>query len=149
VWSWVDRDCAAISIPAGETKNEDALTISLKGTSLAPVREWMLKQFRNREKIVFDSTNYRTEWAKAVAAAGCGTLVKRCRRGFRIHDLRASAAFNLLDAGVPESTVMKIGGWKTRAMLDRYAQLTTNRADAAMEAAGEYVQRLADRAAAK
>jgi hypothetical protein len=34
--------------------------------------------------------------------------------------LRCSAAINLVDAGVPEDIVMKIGGWKTKAMFSRY-----------------------------
>jgi integrase len=150
-WAWVDKDCTAIMIPVGVTKNDEALTLSLKGKFLAPVREWMQKQFRIADKPVFDSACYRTEWAEACAKAGFGTMTKRQRNptGFRIHDCRASAAVNLLDAGVPENIVMRIGGWKTRDMLDRYAKLTTSRAHAAMEASGEYIQKLADKAAAQ
>jgi len=141
-WKWVDKNCTVISVPPGVTKNNEALTISLKGALLAPIREWMLKQFRNPDALVFDSTNFRPEWSKAVARAGFGTWKNRRRTGFRIHDCRASAAINLLDAGVPESTVMQIGGWKNRKMLDRYAKLTGRRAHAAMEAAGNYVHQL-------
>jgi hypothetical protein len=36
------------------------------------------------------------------------------------HDLRRSAARNQRKAGVAESTIMKLGGWKTRSMLLRY-----------------------------
>ncbi len=36
------------------------------------------------------------------------------------HDLRRSGAKSMLDAGVQEDTVMKIGGWKTKSMLTRY-----------------------------
>jgi integrase len=148
-WAWVDKDCTAIMIPVGVTKNDEALTLSLKGPFLAPVREWMKKQIRVADKTVFDSACYRKEWAEACAAAGFGTMTKRQRNptGFRIHDCRASAAVNLLDAGVPENIVMRIGGWKTRAMLDRYAKLTTSRAHTAMETSGEYIQRLADASA--
>jgi hypothetical protein len=38
-----------------------------------------------------------------------------------LHDFRRSAALELRRAGVAESTIMDIGGWKTRAMFDRYA----------------------------
>jgi integrase len=41
--------------------------------------------------------------------------------GKLIHDLRRSAARELRNAGVPESTIMDIGGWKTREMFKRYA----------------------------
>lgn len=37
-----------------------------------------------------------------------------------IHDLRRTAARNMIRAGVPEKQVLLIVGWKTRAMLDRY-----------------------------
>jgi integrase len=149
LWSWVDKDCTTITIPEGVTKNDEPLTLSLKGKFFAPLREWMQKQFRVANKPVFDSTNYRPEWNKACKAAGFGTVTKRRRTGFRIHDCRASAAVNLLDAGISESAVMQIGGWKTRDMLDRYAKLTSARAHAAMEASGDYIQNLADKAAAK
>jgi integrase len=148
-WSWVNKDCTAITIPEGVTKNREPLTLSLRGKFFAPVREWMQKQFRVGNKSVFDSTNHRTEWANACAAAGFGTITKRRRTGFRIHDCRASAAVNLLDSGIPESVVMQIGGWKTRDMLDRYAKLTSARAHAAMETSGDYIQNLADQASAK
>jgi integrase len=39
---------------------------------------------------------------------------------FLIHDLRRTAARNMLRSGVGEKMVMSIVGWKTRAMLDRY-----------------------------
>jgi Phage integrase family len=133
---------------SGVTKNEEALSLSLKGAFLAPVRDWMAARSRT-EAVVFDSTNYRPAWAKACAAAGYGTMKGRKRTGFRIHDCRASAAINLLDAGVPENVVLRIGGWRTRAMLDRYAKLTAARAHAAMELSGDYVQKLADKGVAK
>jgi integrase len=150
-WAWVDKDCTTIAIPEGVTKNDEALTLSLKGKFLAPVREWMQKQCRVPNRPVFDSTSHRTEWARACAKAGFGIMTKRNRNptGFRIHDCRASAAVNLLDARVPENIVMRIGGWKTRDMLDRYAKLTTSRAHEAMETSGDYIQNLADKAAAK
>jgi integrase len=55
----------------------------------------------------------RQTWSNLTTAAGLhGTL---------IHDLRRSGARQLRRAGVPESVVQKIGGWKTAAMFKRYA----------------------------
>ena len=43
------------------------------------------------------------------------------KEGLEVHDLRRSAAKAMRLAGVAESTVMKIGGWKTASMFRRYA----------------------------
>jgi hypothetical protein len=41
--------------------------------------------------------------------------------GLLVHDLRRSGARQLRRAGVPESVVQKMGGWKTSEMFKRYA----------------------------
>ncbi|MGD1214323.1 MAG: site-specific integrase [Terriglobales bacterium] len=56
---------------------------------------------------------FRQAWANLTKAAGL--------EGILIHDLRRSGARQLRRAGVPESVVQKIGGWKTGAMFKRYA----------------------------
>ena len=40
--------------------------------------------------------------------------------GLIIHDIRRSAARNLRRAGVSESVIMRIGGWKTASVFKRY-----------------------------
>lgn len=113
----------------------------LAGSQLKPIADILKLQFRDEEKPVFDHTNYRREWAKAVAKAGFGTWDPKTqtRTGVRIHDCRCSAAINALAAGVAESTVMKLGGWKSRAMLDRYNVQNEDVLKAAMERTSKYV----------
>jgi len=55
--------------------------------------------------------SFQREWDAARKAAGVDRIV---------HDLRRTAARNLRLSGVPESVVMAICGWRTRAMFDRY-----------------------------
>lgn len=67
----------------------------------------------------------RDAWAKLTAAAGVPGLLR--------HDLRRSAAKALRAAGVPESVVMAMGGWKTAAMFRRYAIVSSADQEAAVE----------------
>jgi integrase len=139
-WSMVSKDGSEIEIPATLIKGRSPLTLVLAGPVLEPIAKLLRKSFRY-EGPVFDSTNYRPEWSKACAKAGIGTYDKatRTRTGVRIHDCRCSAAVNLIDAGVPEDIVMKIGGWKTKAMFSRYNVMNTDRVRKAMEQGGAYV----------
>ncbi len=141
-WDMVKSDCTQISLPGKIVKTKEALLIVLAGSLLSPIAAMLRRMFRDPSKPVFDFTNYRPEWNKAVAAAKLGTLDPKTRRrtGVRIHDCRCSAAINLLAAGVDEGLVLKIGGWKTRAMLDRYNVQHAGRIKAAMERGGKFVE---------
>ena len=57
--------------------------------------------------------DFRGTWANACEQAGVPGLL--------FHDLRRTAARNLRRAGVAEGVIMKIGGWRTRSIFERYA----------------------------
>jgi len=62
--------------------------------------------------------SFKTAWRNVCIAAGVPELY--------VHDLRRTAARNLRRAGVAEGVIMKLGGWRTRSVFDRYAIVNTN-----------------------
>jgi hypothetical protein len=131
-----------LTIPGENTKNGRPLPIVLAGAQLEPIGKMLKKMFRHMDQPIFDFKNYRKEWSKAVAKATLGTWDQKTstRTGVRIHDCRCSAAINLLRAGVDEGLVLKIGGWETREMLDRYNVSDPGRIGEAMKRAARFVQ---------
>jgi integrase len=79
---------------------------------------------RNGERIRY----WRRAWTSACIAAGLGQEIRDPATGHLVgkvalrvpHDYRRSAARNLSRAGVPEGVIMKLCGWKTRSVFDRY-----------------------------
>jgi Phage integrase family len=74
---------------------------------------------RGSDKYVFTREDgkpvrdFRGAWTNVCAAAKAHALL--------FHDLWRTAARNLRRAGVAEGVIMKIGGWKSRSLFERYA----------------------------
>lgn len=134
-WPQVDLVRRVIRLEGDQTKNDDARYVPLPAHLVA-----MLGEIEPKEGRVFDTTNLRKEWMTACAACGLGRKIEDKEKpydpryeGLTLHDMRRSAARNLLLAGVPETLIMKIGGWKTRSVFDRYAVANTADLTAAMQ----------------
>lgn len=123
-WTQVDRQEQTIVLESGTTKNDEP-RIAPYGASpeLADVidRAWAEhKRLQGQGTIcpyVFHRNgkpikDMRGAWKSACEAAGCP--------GKLPHDLRRTAARNLVRKGVPEKVVMKITGHETRSVFERY-----------------------------
>lgn len=107
---------ASIRISADETKGGDDREFPFGQAS--ELKTLLLERFRERNGLrVFHRKgrpvgDFRKVWDKACIAAGVP--------GKLVHDLRRTAARDFRRAGVSEGEIMRLAGWKTRSMFDRY-----------------------------
>jgi len=112
-WRDVDMRSRIIRLRAAVSKTADGRSLPLEG----PLWDLFKRRWEGRNmQWVFHRNNrpigdFRKAWLSACKKSGV-------RRIF--HDFRRSTARDMIEAGVPEKTVMEILGHKTRSMLDRY-----------------------------
>lgn len=83
------------------------------------VQRVLTESYKNRKSgriFPHDSSQMRKSFEKAIKQAGLAP--------FRFHDLRHTFASRLAMKGVNDRTLMVLGGWKSSAMLSRYAHLS-------------------------
>jgi integrase len=113
----VDLLAKVIRLDPGTTKNRDGREVSMTQNVYALLSECVSE--KQSDDYVFTWPNgkpvrdFRDTWRKACVAAGVPKLL--------FHDLRRTAARNLRRAGVAEGVIMRIGGWRTRSVFERYA----------------------------
>jgi len=130
----VDIDERIIRLEPGTTKNKEGREV----TMTAAVHELLAQCVAGKsgEDAVFTRANgspvliFRDTWAKATEAAGVSGLL--------FHDLRRTAARNLRRAGIAEGVIMKIGGWRTRSVFERYAIVSQTDISDALEKLQSY-----------
>jgi integrase len=139
----VDFDADVIRLDVGSTKNKEGREVAMTSAVRTLLRE--CANDKQPQEFLFTRENgtpvkdFRKAWQSLCVQAGLGSFVcKSCEitvtstkcqcgsrriayRGLIRHDLRRTAARNLRRAGVPEGVIMKIGGWKTRSVFERYA----------------------------
>jgi integrase len=106
-----------IRLEPGTTKNRDGREVLMTDSVYSLLSA--LAHGKLPTDYVFTRTNgnpvrdFRLTWKNACAHAGVPQLL--------FHDLRRTGARNLRRAGVAEGIIMKIGGWRTRSVFERYA----------------------------
>jgi integrase len=113
----VDLSAKSIRLNPGETKNDEGREVSMTST-LHPLLTACIEGKKPDDFVITRPQGsqvryFRATWNKVTTAAGVPGLL--------FHDLRRTAARALRRAGVAEGVIMKIGGWKTRNVFERYA----------------------------
>lgn len=143
-WEWVDRNEREIRLP--DSKNGEPRTLPLDEENWQLIeRRWQARSYPtpngwvgtsahvfHREGKPIPGTTLGKHWRSACRTAGL--------TGKLFHDLRRTAARDMIRGGAPESFVMKVTGHKTRAMLDRYNIVSTADMKEALRCRREYVE---------
>ncbi len=115
--SQVNLSAGTIRLEPGTTKNEQGREVSMT----LPIKSLLAQCVHGKSS---DDSVFTREHGKPVRDFR-GAWVAACEAakvpGLLFHDLRRTAARNLRRAGVAEGVIMKIGGWKTRSVFERYA----------------------------
>ena len=145
-WRNVDFKVGEIRLDPGTTKNRKGrvfpFTREIRGiletaipkakATVAPENEAVTpmkaKGMPAPAEKVFRQGAFRKTWATANHLAGlpCTVIPKKDGRPRRIkaqrtfHDLRRSAAREMVRQGIPEKHIMALMGWETRSVFDRY-----------------------------
>jgi len=128
-WDQVDMDGSVIRLAAADTKARLPRLFPFK---LAPeLRELIEARYAARDGMyVFHRAGQcigvgalRSAWMTSCLRAGLATKdpeTKKITAHRLVHDLRRTAARDLRQKGISEGVIMKLCGWRTRSMFDRY-----------------------------
>jgi integrase len=114
-WDWLDLGAHTLTVPGECFKNGNPFCIPLSADAMAVIEE----QAGQHEEFVFVFRGKRIngisgdQWKAVLKKAGIEDL--------RWHDLRHTWATDMTRRGIPTQALQKLGGWKTMAMVNRYA----------------------------
>ena len=109
-----------ITLEPGTTKNGEGRTVTITDELRPLLSACITGKNPNDFVLTRDGKpigDFRKSWARAFVAAGVPLLTP--------HDLRRTGARNLRRLGVAEGVIMRIGGWKTRHVFERYNIVST------------------------
>ena len=124
-WAWVDLDRAHAWIPASKHKNRKPHAVPLTAMALQVLH----RQVGRHPTHVF---TYKGQPVGQLNTKAWSAALKRAGiEDFRWHDLRHTFATWHRQAGTPTHELQNLGGWKTPAMVERYAHLAPESLQAA------------------
>jgi integrase len=114
-WAQVDLQRRKATFPQDVMKNDLPFSIPLNETAVSVLRTWLGRhqEYVFSENLIHDVPSRM--WAKALGLAGLEDV--------RWHDLRHTWASLMRQAGVGLDDLQELGGWESRAMVQRYAHL--------------------------
>lgn len=116
-WSQVNLELRHAWIHAGQSKNRRPIAVPLNDTAIQVLQ----RQAGKHETRVF---TYLGRPLKAANTKAWSNALKRAGiTDFRWHDLRHTWATWQRQAGTPTHELQRLGGWRTGAMVERYAHL--------------------------
>ena len=145
----IDLISRTIRLEPGTTKNRDGREVTMTTAVFELLK--LCVAAKGPDDFVFTRGNakpvrdFRGIWHRVCCATALGKMMcptcnvpadaknrcPQCSRIWRLkdlkysglifHDLRRTAARNLRRAGAAEGVIMKIGGWRTRSVFERYA----------------------------
>jgi len=117
-WDQVDTARRIIMIGDDETKNGQALGVPLNEVALGVLE-------RQRGKHITHVFTYRGAPLRSANTRAWRAALKACGiENFRWHDLRHTWATWLRQNDVPTWVLQELGGWKSEAMVRRYAHMS-------------------------
>ena len=121
-WDQIDLARAVAWIHADEAKAGQGIGVPLNADALATLRE--RAQDERRCEWVFANPETLRPYYKASGRAWYDALKRAGLDGFRWHDLRHTWASWHVMRGTRLEELQRLGGWKTLAMVTRYAHLS-------------------------
>jgi integrase len=135
-WRYVDLDRKHAWIPGSKHKNGKPHSVPLNEMAMTVLRKQIGKH--STRVFTYRGAPVTSVYTKAFKAA----LVRAGIEDFTWHDLRHTFATWHRQAGTPTHELQRLGGWKTGAMVERYAHVAPEALQGAanrLDAFGGYV----------
>ena len=118
----VDLTAGTVRLDPGSTKNGQGRECPMTPMIRSLLEQCVANKEPDDQVLTHDDgspvRDFRATWLACYKAAKV--------EGLLFHDLRRTAARNLRNSGMAEGVIMRIGGWKTRSVFDRYAIVSTD-----------------------